>query len=70
MRKISLSIILLVLVAALLSPLFISGENADVARKVNEYEGQHMTSEEDVLSKVNEYEGQHRKVNEYEGQHR
>ena len=34
-------------------------------RKVNEYEGQHLTR------KVNEYEGQHltRKVNEYEGQH-
>lgn len=36
-----------------------------LARKVNEYEGQHLTR------KVNEYEGQHlAKVNEYEGQHR
>jgi hypothetical protein len=37
-------------------------DGASLARKVNEYEGQHR--------KVNEYEGQHRLVYEYEGQHR
>ena len=63
MRKLQLGIVLLLLVAAIASPLFVQGTNMDVARKVNEYEGQHLTR------KVNEYEGQHLKVNEYEGQH-
>ena len=68
MRKLQLGIVLLLLVAAIASPLFVQGANMDIARKVNEYEGQHLTGEE-LTRKVNEYEGQHLKVNEYEGQH-
>jgi hypothetical protein len=59
--KLQFGIVMLFLVAVMATPLFLQGENLELARKVNEYEGQHL--------KVNEYEGQHLKVNEYEGQH-
>lgn len=49
------------MLAALLATSVLVSVSPTLARKVNEYEGQHR--------KVNEYEGQHRKVNEYEGQH-
>ena len=41
--------------ALAVTALAVGGEGADLTRKVNEYEGQH-------LAKVNEYEGQHRSV--------
>lgn len=53
--------------AGLLAASVLVSVSPTLARKVNEYEGQHRYS---VERKVNEYEGQHRKVNEYEGQHR
>ncbi len=58
--------IVLVLAALILAAATLGGTANPLARKVNEYEGQHFAR------KVNEYEGQHfaRKVNEYEGQHR
>jgi hypothetical protein len=60
--KIALGLAALAITAASLG---IGADSDALARKVNEYEGQHIV-------KVNEYEGQHvasRKVNEYEGQH-
>jgi hypothetical protein len=83
--KLQFGIVMLLFVAVMAIPLFVQGENLELARKVNEYEGQHLTDDElarkvneyegqhltdDELAKVNEYEGQHLKVNEYEGQHR
>jgi hypothetical protein len=66
--KLQFGIVMLLLVAVMATPLFMQGENLELARKVNEYEGQALT-ENELARKVNEYEGQHLKVNKYEGQH-
>jgi hypothetical protein len=52
-HKLTLGIATLALIAASLGP---GIGNGALARKVNEYEGQHR------VAKVNEYEGQHRSV--------
>lgn len=61
-HKLLLGLAALALIAASFG---LGASEGTLARKVNEYEGQHLAR------KVNEYEGQHlAKVNEYEGQHR
>jgi len=65
-RKIVLGLATLALTAASLG---LGASDATLARKVNEYEGQHFARKGSF--DITESKGQHRtrKVNEYEGQH-